>query len=1522
MSVPHKTHLEASVHAVWRREQQLRFTQGTLALVRWGLALFLACGFTDWILSRWFIDVPAAGRFALLLVVMGVPLYRAWRAGWKSIRPFNAVHTALQVEKQKGGMESLLVTAIQFRGQRTPSVLPAVVPKSQVHGTSEALCDLTCRKAEESAREIDPKDAVRFLSLRRPAMIAMVAVLFFGVLAVTNGPLLMAGLGRIFAPWLAIPYPTRTRLEMVQTDLVVQEDKPVRIAARVLGVVPREAKIELRTDRGRPRVRMLPIVEGRCEYLIETAYRGFEYRLTAGDARGPWHTVEVVSIPNIEHAEVRLEFPEYTKRPAETVESLTMTVPETTRIRWALSLDRAVREATVTFAGQESAPLDISEDGRTVRFEQMATESRAYSFSWVEREHGFVFTSPNNYLQVAPDRPPRVELTSPDRNVYATLGRKLDLAFRGRDDHGIAESVVCYRVDKTEEEKVRFTPAKPIDGTEQTIDWDYRTVLTNLTVGQTVTFAVELADRYPGEDGPHRVRSESRRMQFMSMEDYLAQVEKQKNRLLSRLRTLYREERKVHEVVLRLDRSDPVFVQSCQLEAVRQDMMRERLNKLAGEMLHLTQDLAANGVTSQSVTASLVHLRADLLRISAQHVGEAANALRALASESNVPGGGSGAAKDHAAHMVNSSARELGLLVLDLGLEDAAEVMAREMHAAAQTQASLRLQTIVRGARDSVTVPGEPGGDTARLAEAQDRLGKWLSRLFAASPKGKESTVDNALIEFTLTRLVKRLINGGVDTRLQKAAGLIREGGSVEAAKLQSGVIAALLEAEFRLLVGAEREALAEAMDLFVSQQDRQETLRLEIAAFDAETFRRRRAELAEAQAALHRNLQLLLMPAVPARRTRLFDDVFPPAPPVADLLAAADDAMTKAATHIEAGERDAAVKAQQKTQAAFVSLVDIVKKRIVVMTQAVRTKRFAYIASQSDKRLAQLAERQLSLLEETDGAAADGAASAHLAAREESLADAVEDLQIELADRISRAVAPLEHSLALPARITEAVQSMRKAVPLLKDNKPGKAIGHQKAAIAALTGAKELLAEHGLNIKSYVAMVAATRSAELPSPYVREIEEEQRDMLAVTRKARQDDMPALALPQTNLIHAVDATLVALDPVAHLVKSDLVMLFAKEDMDSAATALEEKDAEEALDAQTFLIETLGKLRGQLGAVVPLYQYQLEVVEALHETFQEVVLIREAQRRLREKASAKAADATDLAKEQDVLKARAETYGKLINEITGLGIFVRSAAHMAEAEDRLKGGESGAAAEAMAQAEEALKADTGTLLKLMKHLHLLLVNPRWPGYVPSDQVVLAREVLGMVAQQKHVYRESYAAEANKIPGYEAKLREFEKACGPFIERAEERKNPVPKGKSKVETPKPIPPANLHLKLVDAKDYLRKAAASAKVSDREKALASQKKAVESLRHFICEYALKFAVVDLRDEGDAVSEEYTEQEDIMQLFVPGVLTGKRPPDGKLEWEVLGKRGRAALNENFARELPLEYRAILKDYYERLAK
>ena len=79
-------------------------------------------------------------------------------------------------------------------------------------------------------------------------------------------------------------------------------------------------------------------------------------------------------------------------------------------------------------------------------------------------------------------------------------------------------------------------------------------------------------------------------------------------------------------------------------------------------------------------------------------------------------------------------------------------------------------------------------------------------------------------------------------------------------------------------------------------------------------------------------NLQLLLMPSIPAPRPRLFDTELPPPPPVNDLLAAAEDAMKKAAAHIDAADRSAAGVEQQRAEKSFEALADIVRQRIYLI--------------------------------------------------------------------------------------------------------------------------------------------------------------------------------------------------------------------------------------------------------------------------------------------------------------------------------------------------------------------------------------------------------------------------------------------------------------------------------------------------------------------------------------------------------------------------------------------------------------
>ncbi len=72
---------------------------------------------------------------------------------------------------------------------------------------------------------------------------------------------------------------------------------------------------------------------------------------------------------------------------------------------------------------------------------------------------------------------------------------------------------------------------------------------------------------------------------------------------------------------------------------------------------------------------------------------------------------------------------------------------------------------------------------------------------------------------------------------------------------------------------------------------------------------------------------------------------------------------------------------------------------------------------------------------------------------------------------------------------------------------------------------------------------------------------------------------------------------------------------------------------------------------------------------------------------------------------------------------------------------------------------------------------------------------------------------------------------------------------------------------------------------------------------------------------DPGD--SGEGSDSESALAAgFISDFVSGETPKDQRTEWNVLGDRNRAALNQNFARELPLEYRGLLKNYYERLSK
>lgn len=1495
--------LNSRLRRVHRREQGLSLTMGLLLLCNWMAILFLAGFAIDWL-----IRLPVFVRMIVLVPLLAFPVAQAWRSGWRFFRPlFSSPRTALKVEGHYQNFESLLVSGVQLSAP------------GAVSGTSAAMAALTVERANEAADQVNAEKVVPFKPIGVPGLLACALLASLCAFAAIDFPLFKTAAMRLFTPWVAMEYPTRTQIEVVAGERIVKEGAGLSLVANISGEIPDSAKIILRTGQGEPRERELAITSGVCEYEAKTVFRSFDFRITAGDARSPWQTVRVISAPRIERAEVTLEYPEYTRRPAETVEALTLTVPEGTTIKWALSLDRPVDEAEFRPAEGEAQPLDISADGRSVTMQQVAAGSRSYSFGWVDREHKFAFSSPRHYLQVAPDRAPSVDLTSPAGNLFATLERDLDFAFRGRDDHGIGEAVIAYRLNKAGEVKVALPAPELSDGSEQRIDWNYREALPDLAVGDTVSFAIELADRYPGAEGPHRVRSDARRVQFLSREDYLAQIEKQKRRLLNRIRTIYREERGVHDLVRRLDPSDEMFVQTCQLEAVRQGLIRERLGAIRNRIDALVEDLAANKVGEEAESAAMVKLGTDLQTIADAHVGRAASLLRELATVND--GGGESRSAVAAVAMVDSSARELGLVVLQLGFAEAADVMAREMHATSQAQAALRLQTIIRGEADAA------GAED--LAKAQTHLARETARLLAATPRNKESTSTDALVAFNLSRMVNGLLRSGAEARMQEAAALIPEADSEKAARLQAEVIASLLRAEFRLRRGAEYEALTKARDLFAAQAAGQRKLREEGAEMSAE-------ELAQSQADLHRELHLLLMPEVPAPWPKLYDVAAPPAPPVEDLLAAVEQAMQTALTRIEAGDRKAAASHHQQAETAFEKLAEIADWRMEAMTKGARMKAAVTVSGKQAIQLLTFEERLLALLEQTEDAADDDEAkTSFLAPLNQALADDAEGFLQNIVRSKEAGAGPSEDDLSLIDCLSRVARAIGKATPMLKENKPDEAIEFQEQALDALEEAAGLNEELTATRTAFADVLSMTESVLAPSPLLLEIESEQGHLGVLTEKAKPEDRPSLVIPQKNLIHAVDAVVASLDPLAHKIESGTVMIFAKDDMDAAADGLETDDIEDALDAQLYVVESLQELRAKVDEVTPQYRYVLEVTENLYGIVPRSAVIRTGTRQLLEKAEG----APDAA----AVKTFVKQFGEQVQKLTGEEGYLATARQL---ESAIGSGAAGAGAE---DALDDLAADTEALQLLMDNLAYLIAPPLDLANIPTPtpEVKLLEEVLLLAAHHKDLSRKTQTAGQGELAAIAARQLALASQCKALFPPpppppptvappAEEAEGPELVDPFEAAEPEPViepeplpaPPPSApepHPNLAAAHRHLSEAAARLQAGERDAAITSQQQAADAMRYFILEYALKHVMIPPpapSEPGPPVDNDVFVEQAILPVFEPGALTGNKPKGGRLEWQVLGRRDRAALNENFARELPLEYRAILKDYYEMLTE
>ena len=519
--------VEQKLRQAWRRQRRFHTTRGLCHLLLWTAALVMADLVIDWLFL-----LPGYGRTILLLVniaTLAVVFYRGW---WRHLERYHPVRIALQVERQHPDLKSLLVSYVQF-GEPAPGS----------EHMSPQLIRAVRRLAAIATAPLDFREIVNWRDLARVAVFSAAVVLAAGASSLNWPEFFSTLFYRLINPAASIPYPTRTHIDEVTGNLTVPQGNSVAIEARCSGLAPAGGTLLVRPHEGAWERLVMPSTEqGKYAYRFDQVLRGFQYRVRVGDTATEVYEVRVVPAPHIVRTRARLHFPAYTRWPDKEVDSLQLEVPEGTEVTLDLGCDKPLKAAALVMEGGEVRQMRLGADAMTATFALAVKESTPFHFRWTERDHGFVYDGDVTYfIRVIPDMPPDIEIAAPTEDDKATVEKKLAVHYRANDDYGIAKAAIVYTLNgSAEQRKPLGTFEKP--SLDEKVVWTLKETLTGLKEGDTLTFAVEVADNHVGEAGPNITRSRPLRLDIVSHAEYLRYMFEKRERLMREIRALHEEE--------------------------------------------------------------------------------------------------------------------------------------------------------------------------------------------------------------------------------------------------------------------------------------------------------------------------------------------------------------------------------------------------------------------------------------------------------------------------------------------------------------------------------------------------------------------------------------------------------------------------------------------------------------------------------------------------------------------------------------------------------------------------------------------------------------------------------------------------------------------------------------------------------------------------------------------------------------------------------------------------------------------
>lgn len=497
------------------------------------------------------LPIPRLIRMGLVLLVLGIGVYVII---FNFIRPVFGKLTidrvAAYIEQGYPRFENRILSAIQLQSE---------IVFNRFGYALEFINRLT-EQAEQSIERIKAKRVFEqeFLSLKKYGGFAICSI----ALLIAINLVFSSAVSDFVEAFNEIPKTPQQILsvqinEVTPGNTQIESGNDVSVSAKVSGHFNTPVYLHYRV--AQPDATNAPIDLGNAWKSIlmvrnntQTAYgvtvenitQSTEYLVKAKEEQSERYKITVAREPVISRFQLKLNFPKYTQLSSEILEE-------------NLGDVTALTGTQVQFEGEGNKPLSsgnklIFDESESVTLRTIEQLKLAGSFTIQTSEkyhielidtHGMANSDPIVYtINAIRDAKPKVEIIQPDRDAVLDDSMMVHLEIDGKDDYGVAQLRLVYRIEGNDEESV-VVPLKhwQTPQTEAYIEFSWDTDPIGLFPEDVISYHVEAIDT-DNVTGPNVGKSDTHTLRFPSLDELYAAIESSQEGEQAGLETLFEEQ--------------------------------------------------------------------------------------------------------------------------------------------------------------------------------------------------------------------------------------------------------------------------------------------------------------------------------------------------------------------------------------------------------------------------------------------------------------------------------------------------------------------------------------------------------------------------------------------------------------------------------------------------------------------------------------------------------------------------------------------------------------------------------------------------------------------------------------------------------------------------------------------------------------------------------------------------------------------------------------------------------------------